>query len=83
MLSGKVCIVTGGSRGIGKAVSMECARKGAVVYATATTEGSMEEWSEEYSRTVPGEIRPLCFDVSDPGAVRNESKKNAVGLTVW
>ena len=71
MLKGKVCIVTGGSRGIGKAIAQVFARNGAIVYAIATREGSVEEWSEEFNREVGGEIRSLYFDVSDEAACRS------------
>lgn len=71
MLSGKVCIVTGGSRGIGKAISQVFARNGAVVYAVATREGSVEAWAEEFNPTVPGEVRSLYFDISDEKAAKN------------
>ncbi len=71
MLSGKVCIVTGGSRGIGKAISQVFARNGAVVYAVATREGSVEAWAEEFNPTVSGEVRSLYFDISDEKAAKN------------
>ena len=70
MLTGKVCIVTGGSRGIGKAISQVFAQNGALVYAIATREGSVEEWSEEFNKGISGEIRSLYFDISDEKAVK-------------
>ena len=71
MLEGKVCIVTGGSRGIGRAISQVFARNGAIVYATATKEGSVEEWAEGFNKEIRGEVRSLYFDVSDEEAVKN------------
>ena len=71
MLTNKICIVTGGSRGIGKAITQCFAQQGAVVYATATKPGSVEIWADEFNKTVSGEVRSLYFDVADEKAVRD------------
>ena len=38
MLNGQIALVTGASRGIGKAIALELGRLGTVVLGTATTE---------------------------------------------
>ena len=68
MLTGKVCIVTGASRGIGKAIAQVFARNGAVVYGTATKEGSIEAWADEFDPQSSGCIRSLYFDITDEAA---------------
>lgn len=68
MLEGKIALVTGASRGIGKAISDMLGQQGATVIGTATTESGADAISQRFSAAgITGQ--GLCLDVSDEASV--------------
>lgn len=67
-LSGRVAIVTGGGRGIGRATALVLAEAGAVVAVLARSESEVEETAEMVVRS-GGDALPLVADVTDEGAI--------------
>ena len=70
LLKNKVCLVTGTSRGIGAAILRRFVEEGAIVYANARTEGSLDSVCEEYRNASQEKIIPLYFDITDEKAVK-------------
>jgi len=85
-LSGQVALVTGATRGIGKAIAVALGGAGAKLIGTATTEAGAKSISEYLAAVqVPG--RGMVLDVSDGGAVEAcvtaiEKEHGAVGILV-
>ena len=64
MFTGKVAFVTGGSRGIGLAVSRALVERGARVAITATSDASLQAGSAALKKVSdPAAVLPICADV--------------------
>jgi NAD(P)-dependent dehydrogenase (short-subunit alcohol dehydrogenase family) len=61
-LNNKIALITGASRGIGKAVALEYARQGAHVIALARTAGALEELDDEIQK-IGGKATLLPMDL--------------------
>src|ERR1700737_4388947 len=63
-VQGKHAIVTGGSRGIGKAIARELAREGIDVGIVARNKGDLEATARELAAETGQRIIPLAADVT-------------------
>jgi NAD(P)-dependent dehydrogenase (short-subunit alcohol dehydrogenase family) len=69
-LKGKTAIVTGGSRGIGKAIAVELAREGANVVIVARDAATLEQAAVEIARETRGVVKALAADTGDDASVK-------------
>jgi NAD(P)-dependent dehydrogenase (short-subunit alcohol dehydrogenase family) len=74
-LSGKVAVVTGGSRGIGKAIARELAREGVDIALVARTPETLEATRKELADETGRRIIAVTVDTSNDDSVRAMSKQ--------
>ncbi len=74
-LQDAVAIVTGGSRGIGRAIAERLAQEGAKVYLTCASRPESGEEVAEAIRVAGGQAEILVFDVSDFKATEEALKE--------
>jgi 3-oxoacyl-[acyl-carrier protein] reductase len=67
-LEGKICLVTGASRGIGRAIAQALAQNGATVLAAARESQSVASWSSD-SAPLRERIIPIALDVTDKARI--------------
>ncbi|MCJ8167790.1 3-oxoacyl-ACP reductase FabG [Atopomonas sediminilitoris] len=72
-LQGKIALVTGASRGIGRAIALELGAQGAVVIGTATTDNGAEQIAA-YLKEAGIEGAGLCLNVADDESVAQTIK---------
>ena len=85
---GKVCLVTGGARGIGRAIAERFLKEGAKVYIVDINEEVGKETEKELSQI--GEVKFIKADISNYSEVENMAKEtgdidilvNNAGITI-
>lgn len=74
-LGGKVALVTGGSRGIGRAISQRIGALGAHVFVNYVANPAAAEETVSLIVAVGGKAQPICFDVADGEQVQEAVKR--------
>ena len=76
-LQGKTAVVTGGSRGIGRAISLRLAAMGALVYINYVSRPDAAEETKALIEAAGGKARTIAFDVADGMQIQDAFKRIA------
>ena len=68
LLDGKIALVTGASRGLGRAIALTLAKQGAHIIATARTQGGLEELDDEI-KAAGSSATLVPMDITDYPAI--------------
>jgi NAD(P)-dependent dehydrogenase (short-subunit alcohol dehydrogenase family) len=79
-LTGKKALVTGGSRGIGKAVAFELAREGADVVVGARDAALLAASASEISEATGRTVLPVAYDATEDASVRSLVDQAVIAL---
>ena len=75
ILSGKTAVVTGGSRGIGRGISLRLAAMGAVVYINYVSRSEAAQETQKLIGDAGGMAKIIGFDIADAGKVEAAFKQ--------
>jgi NAD(P)-dependent dehydrogenase (short-subunit alcohol dehydrogenase family) len=79
-LKGKRAVISGGSRGIGKAIARELAREGCSVVLGARTKQTLDEAADEISRETGAKVVGISVDTTDVESIKSFMKLAADSL---
>ncbi|MFA6362434.1 SDR family NAD(P)-dependent oxidoreductase [Methanoregula sp.] len=71
MLKGKVAVVSGSTRGIGKAIAVTFLREGAVVYLTGRDPDQLNRACQQFRKDFPDTIRSYCGDLTQTKIIQD------------
>jgi len=74
MLSGKSCLITGASSGIGKTIALTYAKEGATLFLAARNQDRLKEVSEKCKLAGANSVEYICKDLSSIEAAEDLAK---------